>query len=173
PCREVCKIVHVRRDRGMDVYLSESHRELRHRIREFAEGEIGPVARELDETSTFPWENVRKMADLGLFGVNVPREYGGLGLDYLSYILVIEELARVDASHSITISAPSTLGTSPILSFGTEEQKRRYLPLLATGRVLGGFGLTEPGAGSDSAGTRTIATRENGGYRLRGSKIFI
>lgn len=157
----------------MDVYLSESHRELRRRIREFAEAEIAPVARELDETSTFPWENVRKMADLGLFGVNVPKEYGGLGLDYLSYILVIEELARVDASHSITVSAHSTLGSSPILNFGTEDQKRRYLPLLATGRVLAGFGLTEPGAGSDSAGTRTVATRVNGGYRLRGSKIFI
>ncbi len=157
----------------MDVYLSESHQEFRRRIREFAEAEIAPVARELDETSTFPWENVRKMADLGLFGVNVPKEYGGLGLDYLSYILVIEELARVDASHSITVSAHSTLGSSPILNFGTEDQKRRYLPLLATGRVLGGFGLTEPGAGSDSAGTRTIATRVNGGYRLRGSKIFI
>src|SRR5690606_34602897 len=158
---------------GMDVYLSESHQEFRRRIREFAEAEIAPVARALDETSTFPWENVRKMADLGLFGVNVPKEYGGLGLDYLSYILVIEELARVDASHSITVSAHSTLGSSPILNFGSEEQKRRFLPLLATGRVLGGFGLTEPGAGSDSAGTRTIATRENGGYRLRGSKIFI
>src|SRR5690554_348058 len=157
----------------MDVYLSESHQELRHRIREFAEGEIAPVARELDETGTFPWENVRKMADLGLFGVSVPKEYGGLGLDYFSYILVIEELARVDASHAITVSAHSTLGSSPILNFGDEAQKRRYLPLLATGRVLAGFGLTEPGAGSDSAGTRTVATRVNGGYRITGNKIFI
>ena len=157
----------------MDVYLSDSHQQLRHRIRDFAEAEIAPVARELDETAKFPWDNVRKMADLGLFGVNVPTEYGGLGLDYLSYILVVEELARVDASHAITVSAHSTLGSSPILNFGTEEQKRRYLPLLATGRVLGGFGLTEPEAGSDSAGTRTAATRVNGGYRLRGSKIFI
>ena len=157
----------------MDVYLSESHQELRQRIREFAEAEIAPVARELDETARFPWDNVRKMADLGLFGVNVPREYGGLGLDYLSYVLVVEELARVDASHAITVSAHSTLASSPILNFGTEEQKRRYLPLLATGRVLGGFGLTEPEAGSDSAGTRTTATRVDGGYRLRGSKIFI
>ncbi|HEX7089087.1 MAG TPA: acyl-CoA dehydrogenase family protein [Longimicrobiales bacterium] len=157
----------------MDAYLSESHRALRSRIREFAEGEIAPVARELDETGRFPWENVRKMADLGLFGVNVPKEYGGLGLDYFSYILVIEELARVDASHAITVSAHSTLGSSPILNFGDEAQKRRYLPLLATGRVLAGFGLTEPGAGSDSAGTRTVATRVNGGYRITGSKIFI
>jgi butyryl-CoA dehydrogenase len=113
------------------------------------------------------------MADMGLFGVNIPVEYGGLGLDYTSYILVIEELARVDASHSITVSAHSTLGSSPILAFGTEEQKQRYLPLLAAGRALGGFGLTEPSAGSDAGATRTTAVRENGGYRINGSKIFI
>src|SRR5690606_5444979 len=130
----------------MNPYLDERHERFRAEIREFAEAEIAPVARELDESARFPWENVRKMAELGLFGVNVPTEYGGQGLDYLSYLLVIEELARVDASHAITVSAHSTLGSSPILNFGTEEQKRRYLPLLATGRVLGGFGLTEPGA---------------------------
>ncbi|HUF13862.1 MAG TPA: acyl-CoA dehydrogenase family protein [Longimicrobiales bacterium] len=157
----------------MDVYLSPEHEALRGRVREFADAEIAPVARELDESSRFPWDNVRRMADMGLFGVSAPRELGGQGLDYLSYILVIEELARVDASHSITISAHSTLGTSPILAFGTEEQQRRYVPLLATGRVLGGFGLTEPGAGSDAGGTATVAVRENGGYRLSGSKIFI
>lgn len=157
----------------MDLYLNESHQRLRARVREFAEAEIAPVARELDEESRFPWENVRKMADLGLFGINIPEEYGGRGLDDLSYILVIEELARVDASHSITVSAHSTLGASPILNFGSEEQRRRYLPLLARGQVLGGFGLTEPGAGSDAGGTRTTAVRENGSWRLNGSKIFI
>jgi butyryl-CoA dehydrogenase len=157
----------------MQPYLDETHERLRAEIREFAEGEIAPVARQCDEESRFPWENVKKMAELGLFGVNVPTEYGGQGRDYLSYILVLEELARVDASHSITVSAHSTLGTSPIVSFGTEEQKRRYVPLLARGQVLGGFGLTEPGAGSDAGGTRTTAVRERGGYRIRGSKIFI
>jgi butyryl-CoA dehydrogenase len=157
----------------MDLYLNEAHEKLRARVREFAEAEIAPVARQHDEESRFPWENVKKMADLGLFGINVPVEYGGQGLDDLSYILVLEELARIDASHSITVSAHSTLGASPILNFGTEEQKRRYLPLLASGRVLGGFGLTEPGAGSDAGGTRTTAVRENGGYRINGSKIFI
>jgi alkylation response protein AidB-like acyl-CoA dehydrogenase len=157
----------------MELYFKKEHEDLRRRVREFAEAEIAPVASQLDAESRFPWENVRKMADLGLFGVNVPREYGGLGLDYISYILVIEELARVDASHSITISAHSTLGSSPILTFGSEEQKQRFLPLLATGRVLGGFGLTEPSAGSDAGASRTVAVRENGGYRINGSKIFI
>ena len=157
----------------MDVYLTPEHEALRRRVRDFAETEIAPVAGELDEESRFPWDNIRRMADMGLFGVTVPKELGGQGLDYLSYILVIEELARVDASHAITISAHSTLGTSPITTFGTEEQKRRYVPLLAAGRVLGGFGLTEPGAGSDAGGTATTAVREDGGYRLNGSKIFI
>jgi butyryl-CoA dehydrogenase len=157
----------------MSHYFDESHENLRRKVREFAEGEVAPVARAADEESRFPWENVRKMADMGLFGVNVPREYGGQGLDYISYIMVIEEMARIDASHSITISAHSTLGLSPILNFGTEAQKQQYLPLLASGRVLGGFGLTEPGAGSDAGGTRTVAVRENGGYRINGSKIFI
>ncbi|HSH45238.1 MAG TPA: acyl-CoA dehydrogenase family protein, partial [Longimicrobiales bacterium] len=147
--------------------------ELREEVRAFAESEIAPVAAELDAQSRFPWDNVRKMADRGYFGVNVPEEYGGQGKDYLSYILTIEELARVDASHSITISAHSTLGMSPILNFGTEEQKRTYVPLLAKGKVLGGFGLTEPEAGSDAGATRTTAVRENDGYRLNGSKIFI
>jgi alkylation response protein AidB-like acyl-CoA dehydrogenase len=157
----------------MDPYFTREHEALRRQVRDFAEEEIAPVAAQLDEESRFPWENVRKLADRGWLGVNVPVQYGGLGLDYISYILVIEELARVDASHAITISAHSTLGTSPILAFGTDEQKQRYLPLLAGGRVLGGFGLTEPGAGSDAAATRTTAVRHDGGYRLSGSKIFI
>ena len=157
----------------MSPYFTKEHTELRERVRSFALTEIAPVARELDEKSRFPWENVRKMADMGLFGVNVPKEYGGQGLDVVSYMSVIEELARVDASHSITISAHSTLGLSPILNFGTEQQKQRYLPFLSAGRVLGGFGLTEPAAGSDAGATRTVAVKENGGYRINGSKIFI
>jgi alkylation response protein AidB-like acyl-CoA dehydrogenase len=157
----------------MDPYLNDAHLELRDSVRDFAEHEIAPVARELDEQSRFPWETVRMMADRGWFGATVPKEYGGLGLDTLGYMLIIEELARVDASHAITISAHNTLGASPILSFGTEQQKRRYLPLLAAGRVLGGFGLTEPGAGSDAGATRTVAVRNDDGYRITGSKIFI
>ena len=113
------------------------------------------------------------MAELGLLGIPWSEEYGGAGFDLLSYVMAIHEMAKVDASHAITISAHTTLGTSPIVNFGTEEQKRRYVPLLATGKVLGGFGLTEPGAGSDAGGTRTTAVRKNGHYVLNGSKIFI
>jgi len=157
----------------MDRYLTDEHVSLREQVNRFAREAIVPVARELDETGEFPWDNVKTMADMGLFGVPVPKDLGGMGRDYLSYILVVEELAKFDASHSITVSAHTTLGMSPILTFGTEEQKRRFVPPLATGEVLGGFGLTEPGAGSDSSGTRTRAVREGDGYRLNGAKIFI
>jgi butyryl-CoA dehydrogenase len=157
----------------MNPYFTNAHLDFREQVHAFALAEIAPVARELDENSRFPWGNVRKMADLGLLGINVPKDYGGQGLDTVSYISAIEQVARVDASHAITISAHSTLGLSPILNFGTEAQKRRYLPFLATGRVLGGFGLTEPSAGSDAGATRTNAVRENGAYRINGSKIFI
>jgi len=157
----------------MRRYLHPEHIALREEVHRFGRACIEPVARELDETGAFPWENARRMAEMGLFGVPVPRELGGMGRDYLSYIVVVEELAKFDASHSITVSAHTTLGMSPILSFGTDEQKRRFVPPLASGEVLGGFGLTEPGAGSDAGGTRTRAVREGDGYRLNGSKIFI
>ena len=157
----------------MAIYLGPEHNRLRDRVRAFALEHIAPIAREIDRTQTFPWDNVRAMGEMGLLGVPIPERYGGMGRDYLSYILVVEELARHDASHAITVSAHTTLGASPILNFGSEAQKRRYLPLLASGQVLGGFGLTEPAAGSDSAGTRTRAVREADGYRINGSKIFI
>ncbi len=157
----------------MQPYLTDEHEAHRRDVRAFAEAEIAPVAGALDEQSRFPWDNVASMAERGWFGVNVPEEYGGLGRDYLTYILTVEELARIDASHSITVSAHSTLALSPILNFGTPEQRQRYVPLLAAGRVLGGFGLTEADAGSDAGGSRTTAVRENGHYRLNGSKIFI
>jgi alkylation response protein AidB-like acyl-CoA dehydrogenase len=157
----------------MERYFDENHLMIRDMVRDFARKEIAPVAGQLDQTAQFPWENVRKMGELGLFGIQWPEELGGAGMDYISYIVVIHELAKVDASHAITISAHSTLGTSPIVAFGTEEQKERYVPLLAAGQVLGGFGLTEPAAGSDAGGTRTTAARADGGYVLNGSKIFI
>jgi alkylation response protein AidB-like acyl-CoA dehydrogenase len=157
----------------MHRYLTSDHLELQARVRRFAQEVIAPVARELDETAEFPWENVKAMGEMGWLGVPVPKDLGGMGLDYLSYVLVVEELAKFDASHSITVSAHTTLGTSPILAFGTEEQKRRFIPPLASGGVLGGFGLTEAGAGSDAGGTRTRAVREGDTYRLNGSKIFI
>lgn len=157
----------------MERYLNDEHRELQLRVREFAREAIEPVARDLDARAEFPWENVAAMGRMGLMGVPVPEALGGMGRDYLSYILVVEELARWDASHAITVSAHTTLGTSPILDFGTPGQRERYVPPLATGQVLGGFGLTEPGAGSDASGSRTRARRVDGGYRLDGSKIFI
>jgi len=157
----------------MDRYLSDEHVALREEVAAFAREKIEPVARELDEECRFPWENVKEMAEMGLLGVPIPEEYGGMGRDYLSYVLVVEELAKFDASHAITVSAHTTLGTTPILNFGSEEQKRRWVPKLASGRVLGGFGLTEAGAGSDAAASRTRAVRADGGWRLDGSKIFI
>ena len=157
----------------MHRYLSEEHNCLVQEVRAFAQESIAPIARDADESNEFPWETVKAMGDMGLLGVPVPRELGGMGRDYLSYILVVEELAKVDASHAITVSAHTTLGTSPILEFGTDAQRERYVPPLASGRVLGGFGLTEPGAGSDAGGTRARAVRESGGYRVNGSKIFI
>jgi alkylation response protein AidB-like acyl-CoA dehydrogenase len=157
----------------MERYFDDNHLMIRDMVRDFARNEIAPVARELDITSVFPWENVRKMGELGLFGIPWPEELGGAGMDGISYIIVINELAKVDASHAITVSAHTTLGSSPIVNFGTPEQKERFVPLLASGQVLAGFGLTEPGAGSDAGGTQTTATRVDGGWILNGSKIFI
>ena len=153
--------------------LTEQQRAVREMVREFARAEVAPVAARLDAESRFPWETVKRMAELGLLGVPWPEELGGAGLDLVSYIITIHELAKVDASHAITISAHTTLGTSPIVNFGTEAQKRRYVPPLASGRVLGGFGLTEESAGSDAGGTRTTAKRRGACYLLNGSKRFI
>ncbi len=155
------------------LYFSEQHGQVREMVREFARTEVAPVAHELDRTSTFPWDNVRRMGELGLLGVPWSEELGGAGLDQLSYYITIHELAKVDASHALTISAHTNLGTSPIVEFGTPEQRDRYVPLLASGRVLGGFGLTEPGAGSDAGGTASTAVDKGDHYLLNGSKIFI
>src|SRR5256885_495278 len=155
------------------LYFTDHHLQLRDMVRDFAQQVVKPSARQYDRDSAFPWDNVRRMADLGLFGIPWPEELGGSGMDYLSYILVIHELAKVDASHAITVSAHTTLGTSPIVDFGTDEQKQRFVPRLATGKVLGGFGLTEPGAGSDAGGTRTVAVDKGDHFVLNGSKIFI
>ncbi|HLB35594.1 MAG TPA: acyl-CoA dehydrogenase family protein [Gemmatimonadales bacterium] len=154
-------------------YLTPQHHQLRDLVRDFAEREIKPVARQLDRDAEFPWTNVKKMGELGFLGSTWPEELGGAGMDYLSYIVLIEELARVDASHAITVSAHTTLGTSPLMEFGTDEQRKRFVPLLAGGRVLGGFGLTEPGAGSDAGGTQTTAVDRGDHYVINGSKIFI
>ena len=155
------------------LFFSAQNLEVREMVRDFARNEIAPVAREYDATAEFPWPTVKKMADLGLLGVPWPEELGGAGMDYLSYITTVHELAKVDASHGLTVSAHTTLGTSPIMDFGTEDQKRRFVPLLASGRVMGGFGLTEPGAGSDAGGTATTAVERGDHWVLNGSKIFI
>jgi butyryl-CoA dehydrogenase len=155
------------------LYFTEHHHQVREMVREFSHSHIAPVAAELDRTSTFPWDNIKAMGELGLLGVPWSEELGGAGMDQLSYYITIHEMAKIDASHALTISAHTNLGTSPIVEFGTEEQRRRYVPLLASGRVLGGFGLTEPGAGSDAGGTATTALDKGDHYLLNGSKIFI
>jgi alkylation response protein AidB-like acyl-CoA dehydrogenase len=154
-------------------YFTEQHLAVREMVREFARDEVAPVAAKYDAEAKFPWENIRRMGELGLLGVPWSEELGGAGLDTIAYMIAIHELAKVDASHGLTVSAHTTLGTSPIVHFGTPAQKARYVPLLASGRVMGGFGLTEPEAGSDAGGTRTTAVRRNGSYVLNGTKRFI
>ena len=155
------------------LYFGEQHLQVREMVRQFARDEVAPVAARHDAEATFPWHNIRKMGGLGLLGIPWPEELGGAGLDLLSYMIVIEELAKVDASHGLTVSAHTTLGTSPIVRFGTDAQKLRFVPLLASGKVMGGFGLTEPEAGSDAAGTKSTAVRKGDRYVLNGTKRFI
>ena len=134
---------------------------------------MAPIAAAHDESQEFPWATVKRMGELGLLGIPWAEDLGGAGFDTLAYVSAIHQMAKVCASHAITISAHTTLGTSPIVNFGTRVQQERYVPMLASGAVLGGFGLTEPGAGSDAGGTRTTATRKNGHYVLNGTKRFI
>jgi alkylation response protein AidB-like acyl-CoA dehydrogenase len=155
------------------LYFTEHHHQVREMVREFSRSHIAPVARELDRSSTFPWENIKAMGELGLLGVPWSEALGGAGMDQLSYYITIHEMAKIDASHALTISAHTNLGTSPIVQFGNDEQKQRFVPLLASGQVLGGFGLTEPGAGSDAGGTATTAVDKGDHYLLNGSKNFI
>ena len=155
------------------LYFGDQHLQVREMVRRFAREEVAPIAAKYDASAKFPWESIRKMSELGLLGIPWPEELGGAGLDLISYMIVIHELAKVDASHGLTISAHTTLGTSPIVRFGTEAQKQRYVPLLASGKVMGGFGLTEPEAGSDAAGTKTTAVRKGDRYVVNGTKRFI
>lgn len=157
----------------MDFNLSMEQTILRNSVREFAEKEIKLVARELDEKEEFSYETMRKMGELGLFGMFVSDEYGGQGMDYISYIIATEEIARVDGSHAATIAAGNSLGIGPLYYFGNEEQKQRYLPKLCAGETLWAFGLTEPNAGSDAANTQTTAVLDGDEWVINGSKIFI
>ncbi len=157
----------------MDLALSEEHELVRRTVREFALERVAPVAAELDREARFPYELVRELAELGLMGMPIPEEYGGAGSDTVSYAIAIEELTRVDSSLAITVSAHTSLGTMPIFLFGNEEQKRQWLPNLASGRRLAAFGLTESGAGSDAGATATRAALRDGEWVINGSKIFI
>lgn len=157
----------------MNFDLDEGHNKIREKVRDFAEREIRPLAPELDEKETFSSELTKKMGRIGLFGMDIPAEYGGAGTDTLSYIIAVEELARIDGSHAATLAAHNSLGIGPIRHYGTEEQKKKYLPRLCTGEAIWAFGLTEPDAGSDSRGCRTKAELINGEWVIDGSKIFI
>ncbi|NPA68348.1 MAG: acyl-CoA dehydrogenase [Chlorobi bacterium] len=157
----------------MNFELSDEQKMIRQTVRDFAEREVKPLAKELDEKGQFSEELTNKMGELGLFGMYLPEKYGGQGLDTLSYIIAVEELARVDSSQAATLAAHNSLGIGPIYYYGTEEQKMKYLPKLCTGEHLWAFGLTEPDAGSDSRATKTTAKLENGKWIINGSKIFI
>jgi alkylation response protein AidB-like acyl-CoA dehydrogenase len=157
----------------MDFDLPESHAEIQRTVRAFCEAEVRPHARRWDDEQRFPLDVVRKLGDLGLLGMAVPEEYGGAGLDPLAIAVVVEELARHDGSLALTVASHNGLGTGHILHFGTEEQRRRWLPDLASGRKLAAWGLTEPGSGSDAAALRTSAVRQGDGWLLNGAKTFI
>ena len=157
----------------MDFSLSMEQEILRNTVRQFAENEIKPIARELDEKEEFSYETMKKMADLGLFGMFVSEQYGGQAMDYISYIIATEEIARVDGSHAATVAAGNSLGIGPLYYFGNEEQKQRHLPKLCAGNTLWGFGLTEPNAGSDAGNTQTNAVLDGDDWIINGSKIFI
>jgi short/branched chain acyl-CoA dehydrogenase len=157
----------------MNFDLSAEHELIRDTVREFALARVAPVAEELDREHRFPSELVAEMAELGLMGIPIAEEYGGGGGDTLSYAIAIEELTRVDSSVAITVAAHTSLGTMPIYLYGSEEQKREWLPDLASGKRLAAFGLTEPGAGSDAGATRTTAELRDGQWVIEGAKIFI
>lgn len=157
----------------MDFDLNTEQEMIRREVRKFAESEIAPVANELDENESFSVELSKKMGDIGLFGMFVPEAYDGQGMDYLSYIIAVEELARIDGSQAATVAAGNSLGIGPLYYFGTEQQKRKYLPKLCSGEALWGFGLTEPTAGSDAGGSQTTAVQDGNEWIINGSKIFI
>lgn len=157
----------------MDFRQDEMHEELQTMYREFAQEQVKPLAAEIDKTERFPEETVAAMAEMGLLGIPFPEEYGGAGMDNLSYAQCVEELSKVCASTGVIVSAHTSLGSTPIYLFGTEEQKKKYLVPLASGQKLGAFGLTEPGAGTDASGQKTTAVLEGDHYVLNGSKVFI
>jgi short/branched chain acyl-CoA dehydrogenase len=157
----------------LDTRLTDEQQSLVDTVAEFTREVVAPVSAQHDHDRTFPYEVVAGMAEMGLFGLPFPESYGGMGGDYFTLCLALEELARVDQSVAITLEAGVSLGAMPVFRFGTQEQKREWLPLLASGRALGAFGLTEPEAGSDAGSTRTTAVLSDGAWRINGSKAFI
>jgi len=155
-----------------DLYFTEEHKMLRDMVRDFARNEVKPLAQELDEKGIFPYESVKKMAELGLMGIPWDEKYGGNGMDTMALVIAIEEIGKVCPSTSATMMAHTSLGTAPIAIFGTEEQKERYLPGLASGKKIGAFGLTEPNAGSDAGNTQTRAVLNGDEYIVNGEKAF-
>ena len=157
----------------LDFDLTKEQEMIRKEVRKFSLSEIAPIAPDLDESETFSSELTRKMGDIGLFGMFVSEDFAGQGMDYLSYIIAVEEVARVDGSQAATVAAGNSLGIGPLYYFGSEDQKKKYLPGLCSGKALWGFGLTEPTAGSDAGGSKTTAVKDGNDWVINGSKIFI
>ncbi|WP_216829980.1 acyl-CoA dehydrogenase [Alkalihalobacterium elongatum] len=157
----------------MNLRFTEEQEMMRKMVRDFANEQITPFIEEMEENDTFPRQIVNQMGELGLMGIPIPEEFGGAGMDFTSYIIAINELSRVSATVGVILSVHTSVGTNPILYFGTEEQKKKYVPKLASGEYLGAFGLTEPGAGSDAGSLKTTAVKKGDHYVLNGSKVFI
>ncbi|QOY37269.1 acyl-CoA dehydrogenase [Anaerobacillus isosaccharinicus] len=157
----------------MELRFTEEQEMMRKMVRDFAQEQIAPMVAEMEETDRFPKEIIKQMGDLGLLGIPISEEYGGSDMDFTSYIIAIHELSKVSATVGVILSVHTSVGTNPILYFGTEEQKQKYVPKLATGEYLGAFAITEPGAGSDAASIRTSAVKDGDHYVINGSKIFI
>ena len=155
-----------------NIYLKEEHLLLRQMVREFSNQELKPIAQDIDKYSKFPEESIKKISDLGLMGIPWPQEYGGAGMDNLSLVIAIEEMAKVCVSTAVTVMAHTSLGTGPFASFGTEEQKQKYLTKLSAGEIIGAFGLTEPNAGSDAGNTQTTAVLKGNKFIVNGQKVF-
>lgn len=157
----------------MDFKLSKEHEMARKLYQEFATNELEPLAAEIDEEERFPWETIPKLAKAGMMGVPIPKKYGGSGGDHLMYCIMIEELAKKCVATSTIVAAHTSLCMGPIMAFGTEEQKMKWIPDLASGRKIGAFGLTEPGAGTDASGQQTVAVKDGDDWILNGTKCFI
>lgn len=157
----------------MEFSYSREQQMVKKMLKEFAENEIAPISAEIDEKAIYPYETIAKLAELGIMGMPFPEKYGGAGTDYLTYIMAVEEISKVDAAHGVIVQTHNALCCWPIFTYGTEEQKQKYLPNLLSGKHLGAFGLTEPNAGTDAAGTQTKARLDGEQWVLDGSKIFI